>query len=239
MKKILIFSLILFSFNAYSQLFEALKREAVKALGEDSERLGFSKDEAGKAIKEALSKGTEKVTEVVSKDGGYLNNPKIKIPFPKEADKIKKTLTSIGMKKQVQDVEESINKAAELAAVEAKEIFLEAIKDMTINDAVKIVKGQDNAATEYLTDNTSDDLTAKFKPIIKNALDKVDATRYWELATKQYNKVPFTKKVNTDLVDYTNKKALEGLFLMIANEEKSIRENPVERTTELLKKVFG
>lgn len=239
MKKILIFSLIIFSFNAYSQLFEALKREAVKAVGEDSEKLGFSKDEAGKAIKEALSKGTEKVTEVVSKDGGYLNNPEIKIPFPKEADKIKKTLTSIGMKKQVQDVEESINKAAELAAVEAKEIFLEAIKDMTISDAVKIVKGRDNAATEYLTDNTSDDLTAKFKPIIKDALDKVEATRYWELATKQYNKVPFTKKVNTNLVDYTNRKALEGLFLMIAKEEKNIRENPVERTTELLKKVFG
>lgn len=239
MKTLILIIFISFTVISSAQLFEQFKKEALKAVGETDNKIGFTKEEAGEAIKEALSNGTEKVTELVSKDGGFLNNPEIKIPFPEDAKKIKSTLEKIGLKKQVEDVENSINSAAEIASQEAKEVFLKAIMDMSIKDAIKIVKGDDNSATVYLDENTREELTQRFKPIIEKALEKSDATKYWEVATKSYNKVPFTKKVNTDLIDYTNRKALDGLFLMISKEEKKIRENPIEQTTELLKKVFG
>ena len=132
-----------------------------------------------------------------------------------------------------------MNRAAEKAASEAKPIFLTAIKDMTVRDAVNIVKGTDNAATMYLKNNTSPQLIDKFQPIIKTSLDNVNATRYWSDLITIYNKIPMVKKMNPDLPQYVTQKAIDGLFIMIAKEELKIRKDPVARTSELLKKVFG
>jgi enolase len=132
-----------------------------------------------------------------------------------------------------------MNWAAEKAASEAKSIFLTAIKEMTVRDAVNIVKGTDNAATMYLKNNTSPQLIDKFQPIIKTSLDNVNATRYWSDLITIYNKIPMVKKMNPDLPQYVTQKAIDGLFIMIAKEELKIRKDPVARTSELLKKVFG
>jgi len=143
------------------------------------------------------------------------------------------------MGKKVDEFNESMNRAAEKAASEAKSIFLTAIKEMTVRDAVNIVKGTDNAATMYLKNNTSPQLIDKFQPIIKTSLDNVNATRYWSDLIAIYNKIPMVKKMNPDLPQYVTQKAIDGLFIMIAKEELKIRQDPVARTTELLKKVFG
>jgi hypothetical protein len=143
------------------------------------------------------------------------------------------------MGKKVDEFNESMNRAAEKAASEAKPIFLTAIKDMTVRDAVNIVKGTDNAATMYLKNNTSPQLIDKFQPIIKTSLDNVNATRYWSDLITIYNKIPMVKKMNPDLPQYVTQKAIDGLFIMITKEELKIRKDPVARTSELLKKVFG
>jgi hypothetical protein len=132
-----------------------------------------------------------------------------------------------------------MNRAAEDACKSAAPIFLDAIKKMTITDAIGILKGGDSSATSYLRVKTTHELTTAFMPVIKTSLDKVDATKYWNTIMTTYNKVPFVKKVNPDLADYVTQKALSGLFYEIAQEEVSIRKNPVARTTDILKKVFG
>lgn len=143
------------------------------------------------------------------------------------------------MGKKVDEFNISMNRAAEKAAAEAKTVFITAIKNMTVKDAVKIVKGPDNAATSYLKNTTSPELTEKFKPIIKSSLDNVNATRYWTDLINTYNKIPLVKKMNPNLTEYVTQKALDGLFIMISKEELKIRKDPMARTSELLKKVFG
>jgi hypothetical protein len=143
------------------------------------------------------------------------------------------------MGKKVDEFNESMNRAAEKAANEAKPIFIAAIKNMTIRDAINIVKGTDNAATLYLKNNTSTELIEKFQPIIKTSLDDVNATRYWGDLITTYNKIPLVKKMNPNLPEYVTQKAIDGLFVMIAKEELKIRKDPMARTSDLLKKVFG
>ena len=143
------------------------------------------------------------------------------------------------MGKKVDEFNESMNRAAEKAASEAKPIFISAIKDMTVKDAINIVKGSDNAATMYLKNTTSPQLIDKFKPVIKSSLDNVNATKYWSDLITIYNKIPLVKKMNPDLTAYVTGKAIDGLFVMIAKEELKIRKDPMARTSELLKKVFG
>jgi hypothetical protein len=133
----------------------------------------------------------------------------------------------------------TLNRGAEDAAKEAKPIFITAIKSMTIQDAWGILKGNDNAATEYLKRTTSPQLKEKFKPVIQASLEKVNATRYYRDIVTRYNQIPMVAKVNPDLDDYATDRAIEGLFLMIAKEEKNIRDNPEARTTELLRRVFA
>lgn len=200
---------------------------------------GFSQEEAANAIKESLIKGTSSGTETVSKTDGYFKSPEIKIPFPEDAKKVEQKLRTIGAGKKVDEVILSINRAAEMAAIEAKPIFITAIKQLTVRDAINIVKGEDDAATKYLNRTTNAILYEKFKPIIVSALEKTNATKHWETVITTYNRIPMIKKVNPDLEDYATKKAIYGLFIMIAKEEKRIRENPAARTTDLLKKVFG
>src|SRR5688572_10871691 len=159
--------------------------------------------------------------------------------FPPEVQKVEKALRDIGLGSEVDRFVMTLNRGAEDAAKEAKPIFVSAIKSMTIEDAWAILKGEDNAATQYLRKTTSTQLKNAFRPVIQNSLNKVNATKYYGDLVTRYNKIPFVEKVNPNLDDYATDKAVEGLFVMIAKEEKNIRMDPVARTTELLKRVFG
>lgn len=224
---------------ASAQNFNDLKKKAEKKLTLPQTPKGFTEEEAGKALKEALSKGAVNGSATVSKLDGYFGNPKIKIPFPPDAKKIEDKLRSIGLNKECDDVILSVNRAAEDAGSSAKDIFVKVISEMTITDAINIVKGTDNAGTEYLKAKSRVMLVEAFKPIIKASLDKVGATKNWELVITKYNKIPFVEKVNPDLVQYATEKAIDGLFVKVAEEELQIRKDPIARTSDLLKKVFG
>ena len=195
--------------------------------------------EVAEGLKEALVKGISTGSDLVSVTDGYFKNPEIKIPFPPDVKKVEDALRKIGLGNQVDKFVMTLNRGAEDAAKEAKPIFIAAIKSMTIQDAWSILRGEDNAATEYLKRTTSGLLKEKFKPVIQNSLNKVNATKYYSDIVTRYNQIPLVDKVNPDLDDYATDKAIEGLFTMIAKEEKNIRQDPIARTTELLKKVFG
>lgn len=212
-------------------------KDAKKLL--NSKTKGLTEKDAADGIKEALVNGTGESVKVVSVLNGYWGNPEIKIPFPSEAKEMESKLRAIGMAKKVDEFNESMNRAAEKAASEAKPIFIAAIKGMTVRDAINIVKGADNAATMYLKNTTSPELKDKFQPIIKTSLDNVNATKYWSDLITVYNKIPLVKKMNPNLTGYVTEKAINGLFIMIAREELKIRKDPMARTSELLKKVFG
>lgn len=212
-------------------------KDAKKLL--NSKTKGLTEKDAADGIKEALVNGTGESVKTVSVLNGYWGNPEIKIPFPSEAQEMESKLRTVGMGKKVDEFNESMNRAAEKAASEAKPIFISAIKEMTVKDAINIVKGSDNAATMYLKNTTSPHLIDKFKPVIKSSLDNVNATKYWSDLINIYNKIPLVKKMNPDLTAYVTGKAIDGLFVMIAKEELKIRKDPMARTSELLKKVFG
>ena len=195
-------------------------------------------DVAG-GLKEALNKGVQTSTQKLSVTDGFFKDAVIKILMPPEAQKAEKTLRGMGLGAQVDQAILSMNRAAEDASKSAAPIFIDAIKQMTITDAISILKGGDSAATTYLRLKTTIKLTTAFTPVIKTSLEKVDATKYWNTVIGTYNKVPFVKKVNPDLAAYVTEKALAGLFYEIALEEINIRKNPVARTTDVLKKVFG
>lgn len=235
---------IFLSFSSSAQILQNLKKTADKAeetlKGATSGNNGkLSEAEVAKGLKEALNQGVEKGVSKLSQAGGYLNDPKVKIPMPDEAKKVESKLRQIGQGKMVDDAIESMNKAAEDAATEAKDLFVKAIKNMTLKDAMSILKGNDDAATQYLSKSTRADLMLKFKPIIKSSLEKVNATKYWNTTFSTYNKIPFAKKVNPNLEDYVTQKALDGLFIQVAQEELAIRKDPAARVSDLLKKVFG
>lgn len=237
-KVVLIIALIAFALPAKAQFFDNLKKKAEGILNNGSKG-SFTSEEAAKAIKEALVKGASNGTDILSQVDGFYKNPRVKIPFPPEAQKVESSLRQIGMGGEVDKVVLSLNRAAEDASKSAKDIFVDAIQSMTVDDAINIVKGDTNAATTYLKRKTTGKLTEAFSPIIQQSLDKVDATKYWGDAMNTYNKIPFVDKVNPDLKQYVTQKALDALFLMISQEESKIRKDPVARTTELLKKVFG
>lgn len=200
---------------------------------------GLTNEDAANGLKEAIIKGIENGTGVLAQKDGFLKSPTYKIPFPAEAQKIEQALRKKGMGGQVDKVTESLNRAAELAVNEAKPVFINSIKAMSFTDALKIVTGGNNAATNYLKETTTLELTRKFSPVIQNALDKVNATKYWGDVMTIYNKLPTSEKINPDLNAYVTGKALTALFDQIAIEENKIREDPARRATEILKKVFG
>jgi hypothetical protein len=199
----------------------------------------LSTEEVGQGLKEALTNGVSKGSDQVSQVDGYFKNPEIKIPFPPEIKHVEDRLREVGLGDQVDKFVLSLNRAAEDAANGAKPIFIDAIKQMTIEDAWSILKGEQDAATQYLIKTTSVPLKANFKPVIQNSLNKVDATKYYHDLVTEYNKLPLVKKVNPDIDQYATDKAADGLFVMIAQEEKNIRQNPEARTSDLLKKVFN
>jgi hypothetical protein len=198
----------------------------------------LTNEEVTKGLREALTQGATKGAGLVSKIDGYFKNPEIKIPFPKDARLVETKLRAIGMGSKVDEFVLSLNRAAEDAAKEAAPIFVAAIQNMTINDAFTILKGEPDAATQYLKKTTTPRLIEKFTPIVKNSLNKVDATKYWADLINYYNKIPFVSKVNPDITAYATDMAIQGLFVMVAREEKLIRKDPAARTTDILKKVF-
>lgn len=226
--------------KAYTLLFfTALCLLFTQALHAQSSKLIPSNLEIGTALKQALEQGTGKSSDKLSALNGFFGNAAIKILFPPEAQKAEKTLRSIGLNKLCDDVVLSLNRAAESAAKEAKPIFINAIKQMTLQDVSNILLGQQDAATQYFKRTTTVQLSAKFKPVIKINLDKVGATRYYSTAATTFNKIPFVRRINPDITDYVTQKAIDGLFVEIAKEELNIRQNISARSTPLMQKVFS
>ncbi len=190
-------------------------------------------------LKEALSIGSKNAGGLASKVDGFYKNPSIFIPFPPEDKAVEEKVRALGMGKQVDDFVMTLNRAAEEAAKEAAPIFVDAVKQMTIQDGWGILKGDNRAATTFLQNKTTDALYQKFKPVVTKAIQKVGVTKYWNPIITTYNKIPLVKKMNPDLEDYTTRKAISGLFYLVGKEEEKIRANPGARVTELLKKVFG
>lgn len=199
----------------------------------------LSKNEVAAGLREALIQGISKGSDQASQLDGYYKNPQLKIPFPTEVQQVEKALRNIGLGSEVDKFVLQLNRGAERAAVQAKPIFINAIRSLTIEDAFSILNGDQNAATNYLMRTTSEPLKSRFLPIIGKALDEVNATKYYGDIVTRYNKIPLVKKVNPSLDDYAVDRAIDGLFLLVAREEANIRANPVDRSTELLKKVFG
>jgi len=191
-------------------------------------------------LKEALDVGTRRAISNVSKPDGYLTNQLIHIAMPPQLQQISGLMRKFGLGSQADIFEQSMNHAAEKAAPEATNIIVNAIKNMSIQDANAILQGPDNAATEYFKVQTTQQLTRLFRPTIEASLNQVGTTKYYNNLTGQVAALPLVgESVNLDLPDYVTEQALNGLFTMIAVEEKNIRENPAARTTELLKKVFA
>ena len=238
MKNIFIISTLLFSLQSFGQ-FDQLKKAAsgvtnIFAPKKDSLSTGTVID----GLKEALNKGVTDGTQQLSAVDGFFTNAALKILMPVEAEKVETSLRKIGMGKQVDEAILNMNRAAEDACKTAAPIFVNAIKNMNISDAWGILKGDDNAATNYLQKQTNTELNNAFKPIIETALNKIDATKHWNTIFSNYNRFSFNK-VNPDLIAYVTEKALSGIFYQLAIEEQKIRKDPAAQTTELLKKVFG
>jgi hypothetical protein len=196
--------------------------------------------EMAQGLKAALGNGITSAVNILGKDGGYFNDPKVKIPFPEEAQFVSNTLRDLGLGRLVDDFEQKLNAGAEEGAKRALPIFKSAITSMTFADVKNILLGGENAATDYFKSRTSNQLYQAFSPEIKKTMDQVGAAKIWTDITTRYNAIPFTnKKVETDLVRYATNKAMDGLFLKIAEEEAKIRKDPIARTSEILKKVFN
>jgi len=202
--------------------------------------VGITEAEAGEGIKEALGQGLVKAVLQLNREDGFFRDAFYKILMPPDAVKIENTLRDLGMGRMVDKAILQINRAAEDAAGFAKPIFVDAIKNMTISDAIGLVRNGDTSATHFFRIKTTDKLMTAFLPVIKSSLDKVDATKYYSDAVNTYNNFPTTfKKINPDLPSFVTERATHALFDLVAKEELNIRQNIAARTTELLKKVFG
>lgn len=201
---------------------------------------GVTENEAGMGIKEALTQGVTNAVLNLNKTDGFFGSEVYKMFLPPDAVKIENTLRKAGMGAQVDKAILSINRGAEDAVAFAKPIFIDAIKEMTLTDALNILRGNKDAATQYFKQKTSEKLIAAFTPSVQSSLDKVEATKHYGDIVTTYNKFPTTfKKVNPDLTSFVVSKAVDALFDQVAKEEANIRANPLARTSDILKKVFG
>jgi hypothetical protein len=228
--------LVLAGHGAYAQQIGDVLKGLQKGAGGGSMA---SETEIVNGLKEALQIGTGNAVQIVSKTDGYYKNPKIRIPLPDTVQKTEKILRAAGYGSKVDEFELSMNRAAERAAPEAKGLFVDSIRQMTFTDAKKILNGRENEATLYFKDKTSPRLREIAKPIVHKSMGEVGATKSYQDLEQSARSVPFAGAFSFDLDQYVTDKALDGLFLMVAEEEKKIRQDPVARTTDLLKKVFG
>ena len=199
----------------------------------------LSNEEIAAGLRQALNSGIDKQVTKLTVEDGFFKNELVKIGLPDELKKVDKTLRDIGLNNLADQGLKVLNRAAEDAVKEATPIFVDAVKGITFSDAKYILLGTDTAATEYLRSGTSDTLYEKFSPVIQKSFSKVGADQIWENLINKYNTIPFVQKVNPDLTDYVTGKALEGVYTMIAVEEKEIRTKLSSRSTDLLKKVFA
>jgi hypothetical protein len=203
------------------------------------EKSGLSDAKIGSGLKEALKIGTENAVGLTGKTDGYFLNQAIKILMPEKLRTLEKGLRAVGYGPQVDEFVLSMNRAAERAAPAAKQIFWDAIGEMTFEDVRKIWSGNETAATDYFKEKTTDKLTAAFRPVVDKAMNEVGVTRQYKELVGKYESIPFVKKETFDIDGYVVSKALDGLFHMVGEEERKIRTNPQARVTDLLKEVFA
>ena len=210
-----------------------------KGVGSVAPKAGPDDSQVVAGLKEALTVGTGNAVSLVSVTDGYFSNQAIKILMPDKVQKVADVLGKAGYQKQVDEFVVSMNRAAEKAAPQAKSIFVSAIKEMSVEDAKKILNGGDTAATEFFKGKTSARLYETFKPIVSSSMDEVGATRNYKEMMGRYTALPFMKAESVDLDHHVTNKSLDGLFYMVGQEEKKIRTDPAARVTDLLKTVFG
>jgi hypothetical protein len=190
-------------------------------------------------LKDALNQGTANAILRLGKENGYLGYDKVKIPLPPALKKAEKLMRNLGMKKQADELITGMNRAAEKAAPEAKALFVDAVKQMSFDDARGILSGGDDAATKYFRKVTEAPLTAKFLPIVSDVTAKIGLAEQYNSLAGNATKLGLIKKEDANIEDYVTRKALDGLFVVMAEEEKAVRANPVKAGTDLLKKIFG
>jgi hypothetical protein len=200
---------------------------------------GLSNAKIGSGLQEALKVGTETAVSQTSAADGFLLNKAIKILMPKTLQNIEKPLRLVGYGPQIDEFVVGMNRAAEKSVPFAKEIFWNAIGEMTFDDAQKILNGSDTAATEYFKSKTTKNLQAAFLPSVTDVMNQVGVNRQYNDLIGKYKDVPFSKNVVFDVNQYVTEKATDGIFYVVAQEEKKIRTNPAARVTDLLKEVFG
>ena len=218
---------------AYAQWGDLFKDTQKKLTGNT-----LSTDQITRGLKEALSVGAGNAVSKASQKDGYFKNPSIRIPLPANIAKVEKILDATGMGQQVDDFTLSMNRAAEQAAPEAKDLFIDAITEMSFSDAENILNGGDNAATLYFKDKTYSRLQEIFQPIVHSSMSKTGVTRNYQEIEAKIDDIPFASSINFDLDRYVTDKALDGLFFLVGEEERKIREDPAARVTDLLKDVF-
>ena len=240
MKKIIVLLLSLAMFYSCDILLDTL--DTIDLDTGTSSTQALTQSQVAMGLKDALEVGIKNAVDVVGVTNGYYKNSEISIPFPEEAIRVKEVCESVGLHNQIEQFEEKLNRAAEEAAKGSKDIFFQAIKEMSISDAISILKGNDDAATNYLKQTTTTKLYAKFYPIVVEATDKIMLAQYWTPLVNKYNlvtKISGGEPVDTDLNAYVTNKALDGLFIMVAKEEKKIRIDPIARVSDILIKIFG
>lgn len=245
MKRLLLLtSLVSAGFISNAQFKNILKKDSSgkiavpKVFKQNTGNAGLSNDEIISGLKEALSVGANNASQKLSAADGFFKDAMIKVLMPEEAKKAEKKLRSLGMGKLVDDAILSMNRAAEDASKNAAPIFVNAVKQMSFQDALGILRGGDFAATYYLKEKTTSPLTEAFRPVIEASLAKVNATKHWNAVFTTYNKFS-ADKVNPDLAAYVTEKAMYGIFHQLSLEEQKIRKDPMARTTDILKKVFA
>lgn len=204
-----------------------------------AQRSGLSDSQIVAGLKEALQVGAGNAVNLTGRLDGFFKNAAIKILLPKQLNTVSKGLRAVGQGKMVDEFVLSMNRAAEKAAPEARKIFIDAVKQMSFDDARKILFGGETAATEYFKGKTSDKITKAFRPIVEKSMNEVGATRQYKELIGRFQSIPFAKTQSLDIDDYVVGKALDGLFYMVGEEEKKIRKDPLARVSSILKDVFG
>jgi len=214
-------------------------RELLKGFGATSGRNDLTREEIGAGLKEALRVGSENVVNQLGRVDGFNKDAAIRIPLPEKLNTVKTALQRVGMSGMLDDLELKLNRAAETATPKARELFRQAIADMTINDVEAIYRGPEDSATRYFQAKMSPALAEEMRPIVDTSLAEVGAIRMYDKVMGRYRSIPFVPDIKTDLTSHVVEKGMDGIFHYLAREEAAIRQDPVKRTTELLKRVFG
>lgn len=211
----------------------------LKTVGGNDSASSLTTDEIGNGLKEALRVGSETVVKQLGTEDGFNSDSSIHIPLPENLNKVKSMLSKVGKASYFEDLELRLNRAAEYATPKAKELFADAITEMTMEDVKKIYDGPDDAATQYFKEKMSPKLADEMRPVVDDTLLQVGAIRSYDNMIQEYKKIPFVPDIKADLSDHVVQKGMDGIFYYLAKEEAAIRQNPVKRTTELLQKVFN